>query len=127
MNPTLEDLVRSAKLSGSAAGDGVVIIYYDFDKTATSGTIGVKKTGVKLPARNLILSGILTSELGVTGAFAPQVVASGDIFPAQTGVAANAIVDAVRTFTGASGREILLNVTALTAGKVLIFLNFIPL
>lgn len=127
MNPTLEDLVRSAKASGSAVGDGVAVIYYDFGKTPTSGTLGAKKVQLTIPADRFIESGFLRAETATTGAFVPQVVVSGDVFPAQAPLAAGAVVNAIRTATGLLSREVMLNVTAVATGKILIFLRIFPL
>jgi hypothetical protein len=126
MLPTLEDLVRSAKESGSAVGDGILVIYYDFGKTLTSGTPGVKKVGLSVPANSLIESGFLHAVTATTGSFAPQIVTSGDVLPSQSALAIGTTVDVARVSTGSLNREFLLNVASTATGKILIFLNIFP-
>lgn len=127
MNPTLEDLMRTAFQSGSAVGDGTIMIAYDFDKTPTSGTIGPKRVGISIPANRYISSGFMNATTATTGAFTPQIVVAGDVFPAQTALAIGATIDAAKVSTGSLAREVFINVTAVATGKILIFLQSFPL
>lgn len=127
MDPTLEDLMRTAIQSGSAVGNGNAVIAYDFSKTPTSGTIGLKKVGLTIPANRLIESGFLSATTATTGTFSIQAAAVGDVAPDQVALAAGAIVKTVQAATGALDREILINVKTVATGKVLIFLKIFPL
>lgn len=127
MDPTLEDLVTTALKSGSAVGNGTAVIAYDFSKTPTSGTLGLKKVGLTIPAYRLIESGFLSVITATTGTFSVQAAAIGDVLPDQVALAAGAIVKTTQAATGALDREILLNVKTVATGKVLIFIKVFPL
>lgn len=127
MDPTLEDLMRTALHSGSAVANGVAAIAYDFSKTPTSGTIGLKKVGLTIPAYRLIESGFLSVTTATTGTFSVQAAAVGDVLPDQVALASGAIVKTVQAATGALDREILINVKTVATGKILIFLKVFPL
>jgi hypothetical protein len=129
---SLEDAVLYAK-SVNAAGVGVAkteefaIIFYDFAKSAAAGAIGVKRTGLYLPAKSFVESGIMRVDTAVVGTFNLQLLAAGDLVPAQTNPVAGALVNAVRVQNNTIEREILLNVTAVaTAGKALFILRLYP-
>ena len=127
MDPTLEDLMRTSLQSGSAVGNGVAVIAYDFSKTPTSGTVGLKKVGLTIPANRLIEPGFLSATTATTGTFSIQAAVSGDVIPDQVALASGTIVKTTQATTGISDREILLNVKAVATGKVLIFLKVFPL
>ena len=127
----LEDLVTIAKRTnavgaGAAADYGYGVLFYDFGKVAASGSVGQKKTGLLIPANTLIESGLLRVDTAFSGGFNLQLIAAGDVLPAQGALAAGAITNVVRLFNPTQERELLINVSAAAAGKILVWLRCLP-
>ena len=131
MSYGFEDLVAQAKHTnplgyGAAADKGAAVFFYDFGKNPAGGTVGQKHTGLLIPPNTLVESGLVLAESAVAGGFNLQLLASGDILPAQTTLAANAIANLVRIANPNIEREVLLNVTAATTGSILAWFRLLP-
>jgi hypothetical protein len=109
---------------GVAAEDARIIVYTDFAAPPKSG---MRDTGIQLRPKTLVTGGQLIAETAVVGSFDFYLGAPSQPVVSGSGLAAGSISPVSPFLFPDGGKLILTSLAPVTAGRILLILELIPL
>jgi hypothetical protein len=109
---------------GSASADGYSVVFTDF---AAPVKTGIRPTGIVFPDRTIIKSSRLVVEQTMVGSFSAYIGVPGQVITAAANLSAGTIQPIDDLVVVEGGELILTSISPVTAGKVLLLLEHLPL